>query len=54
MAETVVLTLQNRGSEVLHALILSARTAGYLVVDLFQAALRNLHDLSLDRPGWRC
>lgn len=49
MAETAALTLQNRGSEVLDALIVSARAAGHLVVGPFQAALRNLDDLSLDR-----
>lgn len=48
-AGTVTLTLQNCGSEVLHAFIAFACAAGSLVVGPFQTILRSLQDLSLDR-----
>ncbi|KAK7965764.1 uncharacterized protein PG986_000041 [Apiospora aurea] len=48
LPEVIATKLQNRGSDILKALILSANEAGELVIPPFEAALSRLHSLSFD------
>ncbi|KAK8067364.1 RNA dependent RNA polymerase-domain-containing protein [Apiospora hydei] len=48
LPEVIATKLQNRGPDILKALILSANEAGELVIPPFEAALSQLHSLSFD------
>ncbi|KAK8030302.1 hypothetical protein PG990_000036 [Apiospora arundinis] len=51
LPENIALKIQNRGSDILKALVLSSNEAADLVISPFEAALSRLHSLSFDGFG---